>query len=413
MIIKEGRKEEVYKKYEYPIRIERGLNAFIEPVSFYDIVIEEPFFEKTGFKYLEPVIKNYYKDKNYKINDKPFTVPESRDFLISARQSVERLKNALQFFDVHNSKYSLKDFGQYVNKNMMDKFFNETKLLRVDYDAKNQQKIAKKQSEKVYEDENLLVVKPLSYEASCFYGAGTRWCTTRKDEPVHFNTYGKTMGRLFYIIFKNKTIQDPLYKVALFFKFTPKQDDKINFDDISVYNAKDDLLPFDEKIKFLSSLPNGLFETLVKNFETDQSKNASIKDLIQNSISEFENRNSNVVTDFPYKGDNIRIEFKNLVDNNTNNISFKFKYEITSDNNPKLYTSGKIYVEMDPSTMDVYISFYPNSDGTIKFLKNGDEHSTKLNFVSKYYRAPSFIVHDMLKELSTLMTELFLQVRPI
>jgi hypothetical protein len=296
---------------------------------------------------------------------------------------------------------------------MMDKFFNETKLLRVDYDAKNQQKIAKKQSEKVYEDENLLVVKPLSYEASCFYGAGTRWCTTRKDEPIHFNTYGKTMGRLFYIIFKNKTIQDPLYKVALFFKFTPKEDEKINFDDISVYNAKDDLLPFDEKIKFLSTLPNGLFETLVKNFETDQSKNASIKDLIQNSISEFENRNSNVVTDFPYKGDNIRIEFKNLVDNNTNNISFKFKYEITSDNNPKLYTSGKIYVEMDPSTMDVYISFYPNSDGTIKFLKNGDEHSTKLNFVSKYYRAPSFIVHDMLKELSTLMTELFLQVRPI
>jgi len=296
MIIKEGRKEEVYKKYEYPIRIERGLNAFIEPVSFYDIVIEEPFFEKTGFKYLEPVIKNYYKDKNYNINDKPFTVPESRDFLISARQSVERLKNALQFFDVHNSKYSLKDFGQYVNKNMMDKFFNETKLLRVDYDAKNQQKIAKKQSEKVYEDENLLVVKPLSYEASCFYGAGTRWCTTRKDEPIHFNTYGKTMGRLFYIIFKNKTIQDPLYKVALFFKFTPKEDEKINFDDISVYNAKDDLLPFDEKIKFLSTLPNGLFETLVKNFETDQSKNASIKDLIQNSISEFENRNSNVVT---------------------------------------------------------------------------------------------------------------------
>lgn len=108
---------------------------------------------------------------------------------------------------------------------MMDKFFNETKLLRVDYDAKNQQKMAKKQSEKVYEDENLLVVKPLSYEASCFYGAGNTLRTTRKDEPIHFNTYGKTMGRLFYIIFKNKTIQDPLYKVALFFKFTPKEDE--------------------------------------------------------------------------------------------------------------------------------------------------------------------------------------------
>lgn len=413
MIIKEGRKEEVYKKYEYPIRVERGLNAFIEPVSFYDIVLEEPFFEKTGFKYLEPVIKNYYQDKNYNINDKPFTVPESRDFLIGARQSVEQLKNALQFFDVHNSKYSFKDFGQYVNKNMMDKFFDETKSLRVDYDAKNQQKLAKKQSEKVYEDENLLVVKPLSYEASCFYGAGTRWCTTRKDEPTHFNTYGKTMGRLFYIIFKNKTIQDPLYKVAIFFKFAPKRGNKINFDDISVYNAKDDLLPFDEKTKFLASLPNGLFETLIRNFENDQAKNASIKDLIQNSISEFENRNSNVVTTFPYKGDNIRIEFKNLVDNNNINISFKFKYEITSDDNPKLYTSGRIYIEMDPTTMDVYITFYPNSDGTIKFLKNGDEHKTKLNFVSKYYRAPSFIVHDMLKELSTLMTELFLQVRPI
>jgi hypothetical protein len=413
MIIKEGRKEEVYKKYEYPIRIERGLNAFIEPVSFYDIVIEEPFFENTGFKYLEPVIKNYYKDKNYKINDKPFTVPESRDFLSKSRKDVQDIKNSLEFFDIHNSKYKFKDFNQYVNKNMLTDFFTETVKLRDKYESKNQQRLAKKQSEKIYEDKDLVVVKPMSYEASCYYGAGTRWCTTRKNENIHFSNYGKTMGRLYYFIFKDKTISDPMYKVATFFKFTPSEKQKINYDDISVYNAKDDLLDFQQKTSFFSELPSGLFETIVKNFEEDQSKNASSNQLVRDSISEFESRRSNVSHDFNYLGDKVRIEFGNLVDMSDQNIEFKCNYEITVDNNPKLYSSGKVYIAIAMSTMDVLLTFYPDSDNTFNFIKKGDTHETKLNFVPKYYRAPSFIIHDMLKELSEMMSELILQTRPI
>ena len=57
-----------------------------------------------------------------------------------------------------------------------------------------------KESEVVYEDNRFKVVVPKSHTASCYYGAGTKWCTASKDSPSHFKNYDKE-GKLFYILF--------------------------------------------------------------------------------------------------------------------------------------------------------------------------------------------------------------------
>lgn len=63
---------------------------------------------------------------------------------------------------------------------------------------------------KVVDDQEWLIVRPLTYESSRAYGAGTKWCTTSKDDPHHFFKY-YSRGILIYCI--NKITG---YKVAVF-----------------------------------------------------------------------------------------------------------------------------------------------------------------------------------------------------
>ena len=58
-----------------------------------------------------------------------------------------------------------------------------------------------KQILKIYESEEWLVMKPLSYLSSLKYGAGTKWCTAADNNPEYFYKYVKR-GILIYVINK-------------------------------------------------------------------------------------------------------------------------------------------------------------------------------------------------------------------
>jgi predicted nuclease with TOPRIM domain len=70
----------------------------------------------------------------------------------------------------------------------------------------------------VYEDDTFTVIAPLTTKASCYYGAGTKWCTASSADNTHFNNYMRE-GKLFYILDKTKPTSDRFYKVALLKKF--------------------------------------------------------------------------------------------------------------------------------------------------------------------------------------------------
>jgi hypothetical protein len=55
---------------------------------------------------------------------------------------------------------------------------------------------------KVYEDDKILVVVPLTHIASCKYGAKTPWCVAVPSNDEHFNEYSEN-GILFYFIIKS------------------------------------------------------------------------------------------------------------------------------------------------------------------------------------------------------------------
>ena len=68
--------------------------------------------------------------------------------------------------------------------------------------------------DKLYEDERWLLVKPNTYEGSCYYGSSTKWCTAAKNNTTHFKDYSER-GNLYYIIDKSHELGD-YYKIALF-----------------------------------------------------------------------------------------------------------------------------------------------------------------------------------------------------
>ena len=70
----------------------------------------------------------------------------------------------------------------------------------------------------VYEDDRFTVVTPQTHKSSCYYGAGTKWCTASMNGSSHFDNYN-VEGKLFYILDKKAKSNDKYYKVALLQKY--------------------------------------------------------------------------------------------------------------------------------------------------------------------------------------------------
>jgi hypothetical protein len=94
------------------------------------------------------------------------------------------------------------------------------------FQAKNRNlfKMAKKEVKVVYEDDQYMCIKPLTYAASVSYGYQTRWCTASVQEPSYFYNHSKD-GVLVYLIDKINNVKFGFYH---------------NSHQIQIYNQKDD-----------------------------------------------------------------------------------------------------------------------------------------------------------------------------
>ncbi len=84
-----------------------------------------------------------------------------------------------------------------------------------------------KQVKIVFEDDEWLLIRPLTYLSSKKYGSNTKWCTTTENNPEYFLKYSKK-GVLIYCINKKTG-----YKVASFYSLD-KNDPEFSF-----WNQKD------------------------------------------------------------------------------------------------------------------------------------------------------------------------------
>jgi len=121
MVLLEGRKEDIYNKYKGQIDTERKLNSSFEPLSIYDILIGEPFIQQTNYKYLEPLIQQYfffneiYPRQGKELEElEPNHPNTSIESIRNKRSFVQNVIPKIEFFDRNKDKYPKKDLREYI-----------------------------------------------------------------------------------------------------------------------------------------------------------------------------------------------------------------------------------------------------------------------------------------------------------
>ena len=185
-ILLEGRVEDVYTK-----RIS-GESPQIEKI-YYDEIVPGSASINPNHKYLDWITKNW----------SPTDV--EGDEVI---HNLKEILLAVSKFDTQNQRLKIKDLNQYKN---LDQLFDT--LQKLGQTARRTVEISD-EVDRIYEDNRFVVVVPKTHKSSCYYGAGTKWCTASKDTDSHFSNY-KTNGELYYIIDKTLPTSSPYYKVAL------------------------------------------------------------------------------------------------------------------------------------------------------------------------------------------------------
>lgn len=127
-----------------------------------------------------------------------------------------------QKFCEYNERGLIKqnDVSKYNN---FDQIISAVSLAEIAADSKD----LEKQVKVVFESDEWLLIRPLTYQSSKKYGANTKWCTTTENNPEYFIKYA-SKGVLIYCINKQTG-----YKVASFYSLD-KRDPEFSF-----WNQKD------------------------------------------------------------------------------------------------------------------------------------------------------------------------------
>jgi hypothetical protein len=315
----------------------------MDDASAYDFIIDEPFMKETNYKYLNDVLEYFYTVNEYSGEAEPLNRDPARDMLFGVRSQIDKLIGFLEVYDKHKTKFKHPELRQYLP--FLEEFFQEAKKVKDEVETKQIEKSAKKEIDKIFENDTLLIVKPKSFVASCYYGSGTKWCTTMKGQPSYFNQYSSN-GNLYYLILKNVDRSNKFYKMAI---QVPKNK---RFDEASIwYDSTDERLTSREKESVLAHMPKDAYNAIVNDYKNSFPEENPI-DFIYKIMP---NVNQSLVTTYKFKGGELElaIDSPEIEDTDTNSLRISSTWGISEQRNGK-----EVYHE--EGAIDCYLEPYPN-----------------------------------------------------
>lgn len=171
---------------------------------------------------------------------------------------------------------SLKKFVEYNEKNLIErndittyKTYDEIHNQVIFTEMKNEEKTLERQVVKLFEDEDWIMLKPLTFESSLKYGYNTKWCTAMETDRSYFNRYAKE-GILIYFLNKTTGVKVAVYK-KLFSGDNPENTVNITF-----WNEIDKQID-----SFSSNLPGYLLDQLRDHFAVHNVTNTQVLNLLE------------------------------------------------------------------------------------------------------------------------------------
>ena len=172
-LLTEGKLEDLIKKYENDLgdKFYRWYKTQIE--EFYE---EDPSPTKKYFTWMSKILI----DRDIKGLD----------------TDEYNLIEMFKYFDKNIHKFEKKDIYQYTYEELINKY--EQAISKV-----TKKELETSGVEKLYGDEGdrYILVRPKNKEASCKYGANTKWCTTQEHNPDYYLKYSR-QGIIIYCINK-------------------------------------------------------------------------------------------------------------------------------------------------------------------------------------------------------------------
>jgi hypothetical protein len=202
-LLNEGRLEDV--KSKYPESAESSID---------DLSERDP---SGNNKYLAWMAKQAFYTKNEIINSFGDDDWYMERYGRRSKVNKDDMLDLVTYFHQYPHKYEKKDINQYGSLKELEEATETAKTKLSRKEVKDQG------GEKVYEDDNFVLIHPKTHEASCKYGSRTKWCVTMRGYTGYFERYS-THGPLFFLIDKRRleptrSMRTPdYYKIALHYQ---------------------------------------------------------------------------------------------------------------------------------------------------------------------------------------------------
>ena len=213
-------------------------------------------------KYIPYALQSIYTyEKRYEKDHDQADYAQNITNIVSLIESFNNLvqKNKIEDKDINSKEYKIHSEHDLLRLQNLFKKLDKEKLTRGE--------IKKLGAEKIYDDSKYLVVVPKTFEASCYYGAATKWCTTSNKNHLMSET---KRAVLYYIIDKSKEPYNPetkegdvLSKVALQQYYNGDQ---------KMWNSQDGSLNFEERYDLMNTYPKTMRMDIINHFDVLKKK---------------------------------------------------------------------------------------------------------------------------------------------
>ncbi len=214
---------------------------------------------------------------------------------------------------------------------------------------------AQEESDVLYNRNNILIIRPYTENASCYYGKGTKWCISM-DFDSAFDEYTSQGTAFNFVFFRNIDTNHRLYKIAIVY------DQKGAFKE--AYNAEDSLISF-ESIGTAIALNLGLIANEHENNQLDRKSSTQINELL-NDILDVGEKNALERQANPDLVDNTeqRRQAEEQIDEIQNQANFEFvKLDSYWEPPGQIITDAWISFEIPKSRFSVLPDIYDDDFG--------------------------------------------------
>ena len=124
---------------------------------------------------------------------------------------------------------SLPSYHELAQRNLIDKNIDKFKeiyewehsVFKAQRDLKEREEMkkreagAKESTDYIHDDDDIMMVRPNSEDASCYYGRGTKWCISATESRNWYDEYSGKGTAFYFALFKHLPQDDPYKKLAL------------------------------------------------------------------------------------------------------------------------------------------------------------------------------------------------------